>query len=168
MSRSCFFLLGLALFFSSCRKDNISPSLITKAEKTDYDNPATGQKSKAPKIKLEDAQKWYNEQAALNLNSFNGNDRPVFQGLRPNWDTSFDGTSSNVRQFLLTTLNLTVDDRLSRFLVTHDSAGNLTGKFVLYLPDPAYHQRTQGHFQVSNFTGIVLYVNLNGSFSRGY
>ncbi len=46
--------------------------------------------------------------------------------------------------------------------------GNFIGRYALYFPTTAYRNQVQGHYNPLDFTGSVIYTDLNGNYTHGF
>ncbi len=114
-------------------------------------------------ITIEEAHKWFDEQKVSNQSSFSG-DNSLFNA-NPRWASATMATSQLGSEFLIAPLNLSFSGRrcIPRLLVRRDSSGELSGRYLLYLPE-----NTNGIYSPSNFTGCVIYTDFYGHYLHGY
>ena len=56
----------------------------------------------------------------------------------------------------------------SNFMVRRLPNGNFIGRYALYFPTTAYRNQVQGHYNPLDFTGSVIYTDLNGNYTHGF
>lgn len=156
-------LSATSIVFVSCRKDN----LISTPNSSSMGDGLF--KPHIPTIKIEDAKKWFDEQSHLGMNSFSGGDSSLFH-TTPMWEQASNRFSQTGTEFITAPLNLTLTGgkTVPRLLIHRMPNGNFVGSYAIYMPDEAYHNRVQGQYHPLDFSGTVIYTELNGNFTNGY
>ena len=153
----CITIITVLLIYG-CRKDSFSLTQLSK------DEPIS---TKQVTITVDEVEKWFNETAVVK-SSLNGNDRPVFSRINPEWRNAQNGFSTTGQEFFFAPVNLSFDKAaLSKLLVTRKPDGTLTGSYVIYVPDASYHRSVNGEYTVASYSGFRLGFDLNGYFTAG-
>ena len=95
----------------------------------------------------------------------------VLPNVAPDWDYYKHGFNQQNREFLYTPTNRDMkfgDPGAIRLLISRDSVGNFVGRYVIYAPDVAYRQQTNGQYSATTFKGNVVYTDITGKFLNGY
>ena len=119
-------------------------------------------------ITIQEAKKWFDGQKASSQSSLNG-DSSLFQA-DPRWADATIASSQLGSEFLVAPLNLALTNGrcVSRLLVRRNPNGELSGRYLLYIPDENYRAKYKGVYNPSNFTGAVIYTDFYGHYSHGY
>jgi hypothetical protein len=95
----------------------------------------------------------------------------VLPNVAPDWDYYKNGFNQQNQEFLYAPTNRDMkqgDPGAVRLLISRDSVGNFVGRYVIYSPDVAYRQQTNGHYTAASFKGNVVYTDITGKFLNGY
>ncbi len=156
-------LVALIVFFSGCQKDYLLPT------PNQFSKDEAILKPRTPTIKIEDVKKWFGEQTALGFAANNGEDSSLFHAM-PKWELANNAFNKIGAEYVSVPLGLDLKGGIivPRLLVRRSSNGGFVGRYVIYLPTDEYHNRVQGQYNPSNFTGSVIYTDFKGNYSHGY
>jgi hypothetical protein len=82
----------------------------------------------------------------------------------PNWQQALNDYNQSGNEFVVApiTNNYQKMNGDAKLLIFRDSARQLRGVFMIYLPDEAYRIQTNGNYNPSTYTGIIVYTDING------
>jgi hypothetical protein len=119
-------------------------------------------------ITTEEAKKWFDKQKTSSQNASNA-DSSLFDA-NPLWTAATTGFSQSGSEFLVAPLNLTLTGGrcVPRLLIRRNPNGELSGRYLLYIPDENYHTQTNGVQNPNSFAGAVIYTDFYGHYLHGY
>jgi hypothetical protein len=148
-------VVSFSTFFVSCHSEDAifqQPDLATKP------------------ISIVEAKTWFQQQQLGNANANPTDDSLlILPSANPDWDSAFNSLNVRNHDFVIAPLDKSgANGRLkTRLLITRKSDGSLMGSKMLYIADQVYHDRKNGQYNTTDFTGNVIYSDLNGRFLFG-
>ena len=82
----------------------------------------------------------------------------------PDWQLSFNDFNLAKKEFVVTPTQKFhyKANGGARLLVYRDSLGKLTGVYIYYFADDSYFQKAKGKISILDFTGFIVYTDLQG------
>ena len=164
MKKQIFIAIVLLMGFIGCQKDIFAPT-PNQTLNEDVLKPHT------PTIKIDEVKKWFDEQTKSTSSSASSSaDSSLFQ-TTPRWGLASNQFSQVGSEFVVAPLTLKLRGEAlvaSNLLVRRLPNGSFTGRYALYFPTAAYRNQVQGHYNPLDFTGSVVYTDLNGHYTHGF
>ena len=150
------FTACITLFFS-CRKDILLPTQLSKTSET--------RETRTPNITIDEAKTWFGTQQTTHSSASNPDGSTLFLPVaNPNWQQAMTDFSQSGLAYVIAPVSNTLDNNRgdAKLMIFRDSANQLKGLYMLYLPDEAYRIQTLGVYTPATFTGIVVYTDFSG------
>jgi hypothetical protein len=82
----------------------------------------------------------------------------------PNWQQALNDFNQSGNEFVVApiTNGFQKMNGDAKLLIFRDTAQQLRGVFMVYLPDEAYRIQTHENYSPATFTGIIIYTDING------
>lgn len=163
MKKQIFIAVVLLMGLFACKKDNFVPT----PNQTSNEDVL---KTHKPTIKIDEVKKWFDEQVKQTSSASSSADSSLFQ-TTPRWELAANEFSQVGVEFLVTPLSLKLRGGgavESNLMVRRLPNGNFIGRYALYFPSTAYRNQVQGHYNPLDFTGSVIYTDLNGNYTHGF